>query len=406
MKIAFLADLHIANHRAHGGPVISGINRRCRLALDALKRAVEKAEAEGCAMLFILGDVFDTTRPEPQVTAAVQQIINPNKMVVVIVEGNHDQISTDQGDHSLGPLMPVATVISDPTHWLERWHHVERNAPVADELDVWAVPFEPGPANEWLPRRLAELEEDRNLKNTPANMTTKRVLVTHLGISDHDTEPWMKATQDQVPAHLLGELAKQYGFSMVFAGNWHYHRVFNLAAPGFPKAVQVGTLIPTGWDNPGLKGHGTMPIWDTKTNELRVHTIPGPRFLTVNGQENAPTEWHDALKLRGVPYGDTQPMPPPNGWHLYVRIKTTADKLAKEQAWLEGLKTRGAVIDGEVVLDDVEVRGQARTAATVARSAETLQSALAGYVAEMPLPDGVDRAEVLARSQRYLAGGK
>jgi len=395
VKIAFLADLHIANHRAHGGPVLSGINRRARICLDTLQRAVDRAVAKQCSALFILGDVFDTVKPEPQVVAEVQRILDIDELAIVVVEGNHDQVSTDPGDHSLGPLEPLVTLVEKPLLWTE----VHSTGP-GDQALVAAVPFEPGPAVEWLPKRVKELMANRPDTKAPL------LLATHVGISDHDTESFMKATHDQVPAHLLGELAAEHKIALVMSGNWHQHKVFNLAAPGFPKAVQVGTLCPTGWDNPGLRDHGTMPIWDVATGKLEVEAIPGPRFLNLNGLENAPPEWHDALQLRGVPYGTTPVPTEPNGWHLYLHVKTTAEKLASEQGWVADLKARGVLEGGEVLIDDAENRAQARTAATVARSAETLSTALHGYVKEMPLPEGVDRAEVLARAQGFLAGSK
>lgn len=366
MRIGFLADLHIANFRAHGGPVVDSINRRCRLCLDTLRAALARAKALSCDRVYVLGDVFDTTRPEPQLVREVQNIIASSGLVVVFMLGNHDMVSHTEHDHSLGPLDPVGRVVSKPTvDWNGAAH------------DLVLVPFQPGPAQLWLPEVLKVME----LPKSPST------LLLHLGISDHDTAGFMKATHDQVPAHALAELARQYNFKAIFAGNWHFHRVFNLGTPQFTKAVQVGTLCPTGWDNPGIEGHGMMPTFDTATNELRVECIPGPRFLNLKQDADFVHQLGAAALAECT---------------VYVRVKADLEHMAPVQAALEALKSMSGLAGYEVEPDDIEARAQARTAATVARSADTLDAALIGYVEQMPLAEGVDRAAVLEKAKSFL----
>lgn len=370
---AFVADLHLANHRSHGGPMRSSLNTRCRHCLTALSRAVTRAVELKCDTLFVLGDVFDTVRPEPQLVAAVQSIIDVEGLPVIFVEGNHDMVSTQTGDHSLGPLGVKASIIDEPVLWME------------GDAQVLAVPFEPGPAKEWLPRQVRKLLSTLPpLTPAPAG---KRLLVTHVGISDDDHPSFMKATVDQVPVKLLKELCRECQISMVFAGNWHFHRIFDLG--GGAKAVQVGTLSPTGWDNPGGLGHGIMPVWDTQTGRVMIQHIPGPRFLNV-AQDRA--ELGDV----GLSAAELQ------GCSVYVRVKSTIDGIPRVQLQLQRLQDEGLIAGFEVTPDDVEVRVAARTAATMARSAETLEAALAGYVEQMPLADTVDRGAVLRRAKSYL----
>lgn len=352
--------------------MVAGINQRCRLALGTLERAVNRAVHHGCAQLYVLGDVFDTTRPEPQVMTEVQRILHRPRLDVIIVEGNHDMVSTAPGDHSLGPLSPNCHIIDQPLFWEE---------PAGPQ--VLAVPFEPGSASEWLPKRVKALLEGQ------AAPGGRRMLVTHVGISTNDTVPWLKSALDQIPASLLGTLCAEHHIDIVLAGNWHTHWIYNLATPRFSKAVQVGTLCPTGWDNPGLEGYGTMPIWDVSTGALTVEVIPGPRFLNiVADQLTAPQAKVEAP-----------------GCSLFVRARSDQSRMGLCQDLLQKMKDSGEVAAFEVELEDAEVRAAARTAATVARSADTLDSALTGFVEQMPLPDGVDRAAVLAAAKGFLAGG-
>ncbi len=236
--IAFFADLHAANHRRHGGPKEAGINRRCRQVLDTLKRAVDRVNERRCAALVILGDLFDTTRPEPQIVAEVQQILKCANMPVYILMGNHDLVSTTPGDHALGPLAPVARIIDDGV-LLQ-----------IGKLQLCCVPFQPGPAIDWLPSRLAMWN--------PQATNLPTALLLHLGLASDDTPVYLRGTPDTIPADLVIDLCKQYGFSACFAGHWHTHRVFCED----PLVVQVGALCPTGFDNCGLDGYGSLLIWD------------------------------------------------------------------------------------------------------------------------------------------------
>lgn len=365
-KIAFIADLHIANHRVFGGPLTSGINARCQLTLDALSSAVAAAQQAGCGALVIAGDLFDTTRPEPQIVAEVQKLLNVADLHVVLLLGNHDMFSMAKGDHSIGPLEPVADIVTEPTLMT-----------LARDVKTLMVPFEPGPALEWLPKRVDALLGGKPLPGA--------VLVTHVGISTHDDPPFLKAAHDQVPAHLLGDLCTKYGIRAVFAGNWHSHREFNLSAPNFAKAYQIGTLCPTGWDNPGTERYGTVPIFDSAEAKhvKQVFEVPGPRFLNLT---------IDTLRA-------LQPKAP---FSLYVRTRVAEADVVEAGRLCETLKEQGQLTAYEVLIDDAEVRAQARTAATVARSATTLEGALTSFVEQMPLPDNIDRQEVLARAKAFL----
>lgn len=358
MSIALIADLHAANHRRFSGPIHSGINRRCRHVLDALEAAVARAKHRGAKSLVILGDLFDTTKPEPQIVREVQRILDQQfSMGVYVLMGNHDQVSTQEGDHSLGPLEPVANVIERPT-WAMPWHNMQ----------VLFVPFRPGPAVEWLPEVVVEMAPERHHSDVPA------ALLLHLGLADDTTPAFLRGVHDAVTASLVAGLCEEHGFDACFAGNWHHHKVLRKK----PLVCQVGTLAPTGFDNLGLD-HGQVVFWDGKA--MSVEQVPGPRFVKVAAGE---------------------PVPAAEGCQVYVQVLAGPDEPGSALQELQTALGAGEVCAGEVVQDTTQVRAATRKAAMVARSSDTLDEALASYVEEMPLEDGVDRAEVLATCKGYL----
>lgn len=363
MKLAFVADVHLGNHRRFGGPVVAGLNTRARMALDVLRASRVRAEELRADTYIVLGDLFDTSKPEPQLLAETQRVFDDTGPgMPVLLMGNHDQNSTAPGDHALGPLAPLAHIVEKPSV-LSR-----------GDTDIWCVPFQPGRAFDWLPDALAGLSKQSG------GGDQYRVLTLHLGLQDENTPPWLRNAHDSVPASLVGELCREYDIQAAFAGNWH-----NPAEWDFDgiKVVQPGTLCPTGWDNPG-PDYGRLYTYDTKRRELTHGVIPGPRFLKVR-------------------YGTAKAKFPASPM-TFVQLVAGADEAQQAAEALAVASGGGQCAGGEVVLDDAEASAAAKTAATVARSADTLAEALTGYVGEMPLPEGVDREEVLALCKQYLGG--
>lgn len=373
MKLAQIADVHLGNHRVFGGESKAGINRRAQLVLDVLARAYDVAAAEGCEAMIINGDLTDTSHPPPQHLAALQAIIGRSALKTIIVKGNHDMDSAAPGDHSLGPLAPMARIIEAPTK-LKLGNGV-------DAVELWAVPFRPGRAAEWLPAVLAEVQGSP-APGGPAS--SLRVLALHLGLSDGKTPPWLVDAHDSVPVALVQELMVKHGIKACYAGNWHDPRIWTFNAT-LTSVVQIGTLVPTGFDNPGL-AYGTMAIFDSKKPQAsKVVGVPGPRFL--DNEDDA----KKALELGCVPF---------------VRLRASPEELSAAQATEATLSAAGASV--EIVPDAGAATARLRQAAGVARSAETTEEAVAKYVATMPVPDdepepGVFRAEVLARVKGFLA---
>lgn len=378
MKIAAVSDPHIWNHKKFGGPLVAGVNRRCSQAATALRLAAEKAKLVGAEVLVICGDLFDGVRPEPQVISEVMQALWTGPEHTVVVKGNHDSVSDQSGDNALGPLRAM----------------VDQGVEVLDVpgkcsmAPVVVVPYRSGPASEWL-------EKDLDLACTGTE--GKKLLVLHQGIRDKDTPEFLRGAPDAVDANLLAELMQARKIRAAFAGHWHYPRHWNynylevdgLLAENMGRVdiFQVGTLCPVGLrDETTCKDdYGRMVVWDTGSETYEEFCVPGPRFVRMGLADTAKV----GLITRLV------------ADHCQVYVTVETDDQVAGSCMLDGLRKVG-VVDGEVSLDTCESEAAARSAAQAVRGADTLREAISAYVAEMPLPDGVGRGEVLSRVMSYL----
>lgn len=341
MKLAFIADAHVANHHRFGGAMRGGLNDRARLCFDTLARAVDCCEERGVDALFVCGDLFDSVRPEPQVIAAVANIMAHRSHDTYLLRGNHEMQSDEPGDHSLGPLGSLGmTIIEEP-----------KTIRLSTRVEVFAVPFFPGSHAEKLPGILKSLAVQGGQRGSSTPASSLRLLALHSGISDDQTEPWLARSPDSLAARALFALMKEHGIEGAFAGHWHKGGAwFDVTR----SIAQIGALCPRGWNDPGADGYGAVVVYDTEagsTTRITRREIPGPRFFDA-------------------------PAPPvEQGYTPFVR---------------------------EPAPSRVEAEVAARSAAMVARSADTLAEALAAFVNEMPLPEGVSREAVLERAKRYL----
>ena len=354
MKAAFIADVHAGNHRVLGGAVTAGINDRCRAALSTLREARRLADEERCYALFILGDLFDTHRPSPQVITATADALAPvgterGSMQVVVLVGNHDRATAALGDNALGPLARVPNLVI-----------VERPKLVGDVL---CVPYHSGNPKEWL--------SDALILGTEST-----VLATHFGIYDAEfarANPWCVGT-DAIEVEQLFELMRVFGVKACYSGDWHVSRAWvnrDLVIQ------QVGALVPTGFDNPGVGGYGGMHVVDTDNlwGDTR-YTLRGPRFVEVR----EPHELYEALAEAKE-----------EEHSLYVRWKAQPSEMATARATLAACDD---VFAGQVVLDNKVVKTAAHRAAESARSQETLVAAARGFVSSIDLPDDLRREDV------------
>lgn len=377
-RVAVVADVHVGNPGRLGGPSIAGINRRGREVLGALDWAAKKALELGCGVFVSAGDLFDTDRPSPQLVRAVQRILE--NVPAVLLLGNHEQTSTEKGDHALGPLSPVATIVEDPT--------ILR----VGDAELWLVPFRPTEARPWIEASVESLlEKLEGREPAPGSL-----LVLHAGISTSSTPTFLVGAKDQIGLSDLFGLLEQHKVGAAVAGNWHEHHVWEDGR----MVAQVGALAPTGWDNPGLLDYGWMVVYDTETRAFESYRVPGPRFLDVDG----PEALERVVRLLQLPEDEDDAATA--ALYPYVRWVAGGEELATAKATVRALVDRGVFVDGVAEPDGKARRREAAAAAEAARSSDGLREALVRYTAEMPvaLPEGsaltveAMRAEILSRS--------
>jgi len=359
--IGFVADAHIYNHRAHGGSVTAGVNVRCRSTLDALSRAVTRASSD-CEALVILGDLFDGVKPEPQVIAHVQNILAAD-IPIIVLAGNHDIVSGATGDNALGPLSDCCSVV-------EHAQFIPCGG-----ASLLCVPFEAGDARVWLPQRVAGLMEQ-----VPRNASGKaqpQILVTHIGIIDGQTPPFLEHSTEAIPLAQLVELCSTWNIDAVFTGHWHKHRQFSRS----PLIVQVGALAPTGWQDAGLE-FGKLTRYDPVKRSWLSQTIAGPRF--VASEEDAKAAYNE-------------------GCDVFLRLTAGPEQMAAATETMKRLCNEEYVVDGEIVPTKDEAEAAARAAAHAAGVADlSLDEAVQAFVAVLDLKEGLTVDDVAARVKKYL----
>lgn len=268
MRLTAVADVHLGSPRRMGGPVHVGVNVRGREALDVLSRAVSRVTVTRPDAFVVCGDLFDTASPPPQLIARTQEILSvpvDAGIPTVVISGNHDQVSDAEGDNALRPLRPAGVRVVDT------W-----SASPGDQIvgGVLLAPFRREPVVEWLPAFMSRYAGNG-----------AEILCLHAGIIDASTPLFLRSSPDAVEAHVLGRLCAEYGIRAVVCGNWHKRGRWRESGV---EIVQVGALVPTGFDNQGVFDEQQTPLYgglarvSVEVGEVRVvhESIPGPRFVT------------------------------------------------------------------------------------------------------------------------------
>ncbi len=375
-KIAFVADVHLGNHKRQGGEVTVGLNRRCRAAVAAFATSVKYAIEAGCGGFVVVGDLFDDDHPSPQLITEVRAILADANasagLHFALVEGNHEQRTVAPGDHALGPFGDLAVIVDRP----------QVVTFLRGQAAVACVPFSPGEAALWFPNAIAALRAE--LHDHFEGLPT--ALALHLGIKDEQTAPWLLGSHDAITAvALFAELAHLGTRArQAFAGNWHERQTWRSSQTD--RAIhQLGALVPTGWDNQGVD-YGRMAVWTPSTGLVGYAKVPGPRFFQACSLEEL------AFDMGTSPAGNQH----------YARLVVAPSELSETREALTKLAAAGKLVAWEVVPDVAEAKAAVRTAAGAARAAASLGAGLAAYVEAFPLAEGVDRAAVLRRASAFL----
>jgi len=364
MTIYAVADVHIANHRAHGGPVIGGLNNRATQLIKLLRDAF--AQTTPGDHFVVLGDLFDHHAPIPALLRATQEALTePGCGHPWVIPGNHDQSSDKVWDNACSPLW-VADCVEQP------------RIIVDGNTAALMVPFG-APVYEVLRDALRDVENTRMF--TAWKHAEYRLLLGHFGISDPNDPPFMRDARDAIDWDTLAELCLEQNVQAVGAGNWHLQKFFRKEVDGRSvEGIQTGALAPTGWDNPGWRGYGGLVHWDSETGTWETMSCNGPRFI-----RHTPTE-EELHTYRNC--------------SIYARVDAPPSEVEEKRAELEALPLAGY----EIRTVDPAAQKAAEDAAAAVRTVELLGEALGRYVSEMPLPEGVTRQELLAAAKSYLPG--
>jgi len=289
MKLAVVFDCHLWPHKRFGGPLVAGNNRRGQLTLQVLRAAVDGANAES-APLVVAGDLIDEAGPIwPQFAAAIREELRRAVHGVYLILGNHDMSA--ENDCSLRVYSGSQVRVVDE---------------IVQVGDAQFVPFH---------------------CDFTSPQVTAPVVVGHFGVFDDKFPGFMKKSTEAWHVGRLFAFLRERSIRCCLLGDWHQRYLWTLddlvptaALPsgaqhrsaGRPKAdqggwqrvcgpedlhfdhsfsgqsviMQGGALAPTGWDNKGLYGYGTLAVVDTVAQTLAWSEISGPRFCTAHSGQD------------------------------------------------------------------------------------------------------------------------
>jgi calcineurin-like phosphoesterase family protein len=371
MRVTFVADVHIGNHKQFGGEVKSGINDRCKRVIDVLGEVAQEADE-----LFVLGDLFDTSHPTPQIIAATQAAVSGSTNLHLLL-GNHDMVSDAPGDHALGPFDWKAA----------GWNVYEKPQRLLlyGAVEVLMIPFRPAPMTEWFAEAVGNvlMEECGTGKQT-------RFLCFHGGVRDHNTPKFLWSAPDCIDVDLLFDIMQRGNITHALCGNWHNPRTWKRDGM---VVHQIGAMVPTGFDNAGWE-YGTsveVEIGDTVT--VRPAKLVTPVFVNVDENESgALGDFVTTFEKRRRP-------------PTYAKFKLAPGETPEMvEDWLK-VNAPGVfetLCGVSYVAATEDTAEEEREAAAAARSADSIDEALREYVNAMPLPDGVEREAVQSKVISYM----
>ena len=255
-----VADIHLANRKQFPGDMRAGLNGRARSIVTALSEAM--SVVSGQAEMVLLGDVFDTHSPSPALIRALQDALGIDRATVIV--GNHDMASDEVGNNACAPLAPCAQIVESIPAM--SYFEADNGAPGAALM----VPFK-APVGAAISDALDWAEQQPDWKAAEV-----KLLMGHWGISCESDPVFMREARDAISIDELYDFCEQGDIQGCAAGNWHGRRDWMLDGCHI---LQVGALCPTGFDNPGFEGYGTVAWWNTQAGVWKWKEIAGPRFI-------------------------------------------------------------------------------------------------------------------------------
>lgn len=377
MKLGFISDVHVGNASVFPGSVELGMNQRCRDTIDALREAVKCAWNMGVHELFILGDLFDTHRPIPQMVKAVRDALAG--VNVTILRGNHDARTDREHDDAISVIQSVSSssrirVMSNPGALLV-------HGPRGQMARAIVVPHRSD-----RPMRQAVKE---TVRGSDLGGGLVNFLLFHAGLQDDTTPAYLRSDDATVDTETLAEIMQEReGIAAAFCGDWHTPKDLFVCQDPRP-VVQVGSLVPTDFGETGFDQHGLV-TWDLGSLYPSRTIVPGPRL--VKAPSPTPELWDEIAAKLAI--GEAT--------KVYASFHPTTRELA-DQARAE-CEANAAYLEGWRVLPDVHaVKERAGTQVQSVREARTLDAALAAHCAALSLPAGVTADEVYHRVRAILS---
>lgn len=358
-------DVHLENFREFARPGLCSINTRCSAALEVLAGASK--QSTGAEAFFVLGDLFDSHRPIPQVVAEAARSLLVGGASVYLLAGNHDARSSEPGDTALESLSLIdgINVIDTPTAFDFR---VGRKV-----VEVLCVPWRSGDAAKALAAAVERLPVSHS--------RSKRVLLTHFGIRHVGTASYLADDESSVDEAWLAELCAKGGIGTVLAGHWHRHRS---AEVNGVRLTQLGALVPRGFADSGLADYGCVASYSVADGAVSFERLSGPRFLKL-------------------PMNGLDELPEPDGDLLYLRLAAEREESAEAAAMIDSLVAAGRIVGGDVALGRSErTRTRLRDAVESVTQGDSIESAVAEYVEALNLPAGVSAREVRSKTLEFL----
>jgi hypothetical protein len=310
MRLGLLSDPHIENFRVLGGPVTAGVNLRCRLVGGAFARGLQLAGKVGCDRVAVLGDLFNTGKPSPEVIGVAADAIAGSPVPVYVIPGNHDRSSDEPGNNALAALREVKNcVVVDEPLFLQ-------------PEGVILAPFSPRPPVEYFTELL-----ERAGKGDWS-------ILGHVGIVGPDTSPFLINGRNIISVEQIFELGlkapKNCNLHVFASGDFHQH-VIHEGVLGAVNIVQVGALCQANFGDP--LEVGKLCVLDSSGGITEVYDVPGPRFLV---------ETFEDLASGGSP--EVSAIPDDHPLFLSVNCNTEAERREATtilEAWdgLAGWKT-------------------------------------------------------------------
>jgi DNA repair exonuclease SbcCD nuclease subunit len=250
MKVAIASDIHFHSFKPFS-TLQNGVNSRFAEIVQSFTWMVNDAKNSGCEVLLIPGDLFHTRgQMKPSVFNMVVRLIQDtaDKMVVVILPGNHDMENYKGGETAVDTLEALKDV------------YVFRKAGTLciRGITILGVPY---------------VHDHKEFLNGLAKYkdTDFDCMMIHQGVDNFASAgmPELGVTVDSL---------KAFTEKPIFAGHYHLPRkVDNVLSPG--------SLVQHGFGDPDeAKGYW---IWDVDSGEITMTEVPGPVFKTISTKKQA-----------------------------------------------------------------------------------------------------------------------